>query len=100
MLTIPDSWTTFAGYYLDALDHATNGDTRSRTWPTGDFARKQRAADLAEWHAILIQRLADTEAEDLLDKFANHPALAVRNLTSSVPVSPTSAVTSKQPALS
>jgi hypothetical protein len=76
MLTIPDNWTTFATYYLDALDHATGGDMRSRTWPTGDFARKQRAADLAEWHAALIQRLADTEAEDLLDKLTNHPALA------------------------
>ncbi|MDY7087557.1 MAG: hypothetical protein SYR96_20880 [Actinomycetota bacterium] len=76
MLTIPDNWTTFAGYYLDALDHATGSDTRSRTWPTGDLARKQRAADLAEWHAALIQRLADTEAEDLLDKLTNHPALA------------------------
>ncbi len=76
MLSIPDNWMTFAGHYLDALDHAMGGDTRSRTWPTGDFARKQRAADLAEWHAILIQQLADTEAEDLLDKLADHPALA------------------------
>jgi hypothetical protein len=57
-----------------ALDHATSGDNKSRTWPTGDFARKQRAADLAEWHAVLIQRLADTD--DLLDKLANHPTLA------------------------
>lgn len=75
MLTVPDNWTAFAGHYLDALDRAAGGDTRSRRWPTGDYARGQRAADLAEWHGILIHRLADTEAEALLDRLADHHAL-------------------------
>lgn len=75
MLTIPDNWTAFAERYLEALDRAASGDTRDRTRRPGDFASSDRAANLAEWHAILVQRLADTEAETLLDRLVEHHAL-------------------------
>jgi hypothetical protein len=77
MLTVPDTWVTFAGYYLDALDRAVAGDnTRDRPWRSGDYVREQRTAELAEWHAMLLHRLADTEAEDLLDRLVKHRTLS------------------------
>lgn len=76
MLTVPDAWVTFAGHYLDALDRTVAGDsTRDQPWRSGDFVRAQRTADLAEWHALLLQHLADTEAEDLLDRLVGHRVL-------------------------
>ncbi len=76
MLAVPDAWVTFAGHYLDALDRTVIGDSaRDQPWRSGDFVREQRTSDLAEWHTILLPRLADTEAEDLLDRLVGHRAL-------------------------
>ncbi|MEO3779467.1 hypothetical protein ABGB16_22020 [Micromonospora sp. B11E3] len=76
MLTVPDVWVTFAGHYLDALDRTVAGDNgRDQPWRSGDHVRAQRTADLAEWHAMLLRRLADTEAEDLLDRLIEHRLL-------------------------
>jgi len=76
MITVPDAWVAFAGHYLDALDATATGDNaRDRPWRSGDHVRDQRTADLAEWHTILLQRLADSEAEELLDRLAEHRAL-------------------------
>lgn len=76
MLTVTDMWVTFAKHYLNALDHTPrNADTRGRSWNSSDYARQKRTEDLAEWHNILLARLADTEAEDLLDQLVRHRAL-------------------------
>jgi hypothetical protein len=77
ILTVPDMWVTFARRYLDALDHtaATGDATRDKPWISNDYARRQRTGDLAAWHEMLLQRLADTEAEDLLDQLVQHRGL-------------------------
>ena len=71
-LEAPDMWVTFADHYLDALDHAGG---------MGDFERGQRTGDLAEWHGLLLDRLPDYDADDRLDKLAQHPALGGPELT-------------------
>jgi hypothetical protein len=75
MLTVPDTWVTFAGHYLDALDHTATTESTSPPWRPGHHARQQRTGDLAEWHTMLLPRLADTDAEHLLDRLAEPRAL-------------------------
>jgi hypothetical protein len=76
ILTITDMWVTFARHYLDALDRTPVGNsTRTYSSRSGDYAREQRAQNLAEWHSLLLVRLADTDAEDVLDKLVHHRAL-------------------------
>jgi hypothetical protein len=76
MLTVPDAWVTFAGHYLDALDAVVAGDgVRDRAWRRADHVREQRAGDLAGWHALLVQQLADTDGEGLLDRLVEHQVL-------------------------
>lgn len=71
-----DAFAAYARHYLDALDRTVNGrNTREVAWRSADFTREQRTADLAEWHALLVQRLADTEADPLLDRLVDHPVL-------------------------
>ncbi len=74
LLVVPDLWAEFAGHYLDALDRIADGgrDKRRRQLR----GRKQRAEDLSEWHAVLVERLAGSEYEELLDRLVAHPALA------------------------
>jgi len=88
MLSVPDAWTVFADRYLDALDEITRAGARkpasSRSdfsYPDSDFVRKDRTRDLAEWHAMLLERLAGSEAEDRLDRLVGHPALGGPELT-------------------
>ena len=38
--------------------------------------RERRAAALALWHSLLLDRLIDSEAEDRLDRIVAHRALA------------------------
>ena len=47
------------------------------SWGYGDagYRRRERASNLAEWHGLLLDRLADSEAEDRLDRLVSHPAL-------------------------
>ena len=77
MLRVPDAWTGFADRYLDALDQIARGTAASpnRTRRPSGWNRDQRTAALAEWHLLLLDKLADSEAEDRLDRLARHPAL-------------------------
>ncbi|HUY49398.1 MAG TPA: hypothetical protein VMV92_27350 [Streptosporangiaceae bacterium] len=82
MLRVPDLWTLFADRYLDALDQVARAEaakTKSRQpwgYPDADYVRRNRTGDLAEWHELLLDRLAGSEAEDRLDRLVSHPALA------------------------
>lgn len=77
MLRVPDTWTGFADRYLDALDQVTRGTAASpnRAGRPGEWNRDQRTAALAQWHLLLLDKLAGSEAEDRLDRLTRHPAL-------------------------
>ncbi len=81
MLRVPDTWTVFADRYLDALDQigraeaATSASRRSYSYPDWDSHRSERTRNLAEWHCLLLEHLAGSQAEDRLDRLASHPAL-------------------------
>jgi hypothetical protein len=85
MLRVPDTWAVFAGCYLDALTEVARAEARHqprRSWDHHDSnVRRQRASDLAEWHELLLDRLAGSAAEDLLDRLVRHPALGGPELT-------------------
>lgn len=53
----------------------------SWTFPDVDCARRGRTENLAEWHVLLLERLAGSEAEDRLDRLACHRALGGPELT-------------------
>jgi len=77
----PDAWAVFAGSYLDALTAVARAEA-SRSWGHHDSnVRRQRASDLAEWHELLLVRLAGSRAEDLLDRLVHHTALGGPELT-------------------
>ena len=69
MLRVADAWVGFADAYLDALD-----DTASSQRRTAQH-RERRTGALAEWNLLLLDQLADTDAEDRLDRLTHHPAL-------------------------
>ena len=73
MLPGVDAWGQFADEYLRALDSAAEGgrDVRGR-----GATSKDRARALSEWHALLLERLVDSDYEDRLDVLVEHPALA------------------------
>jgi hypothetical protein len=87
MLSVPDMWTVFANRYLDALDQVARAEAarpKSRhpwDYRDADYIRRQRTSDLAEWHDLLLERLAGSEAEDRLDRLTRHPALGGPELT-------------------
>jgi hypothetical protein len=85
MLPVPDAWAAFAGRYLDALTEVARAEAKSqsrRSWEHHDSnVRRQRASDLAEWHELLLDRLAGSQDEDLLDRLVRHPALGGPELT-------------------
>lgn len=78
MLHAPDHWSGFAARYLEALDElADGGGGRTRTVGAApDRRRTDRARTLAQWHGMLLDRLADSESEHLLDRLVVHPALS------------------------
>jgi hypothetical protein len=82
MLPALDMWIGFADCYLDALDQVAGGDAgrAKRSWRPGG-SPEERARDLAEWHLVLLGRLADTDGEDRLDRLAHHCALGGPELT-------------------
>jgi hypothetical protein len=86
-LRAPDAWTAFADCYLDALDQIVRTKAaKPASWPSysfadSDYRRSERTRDLAEWHSLLLERLAGSEAEDRLDRLARHPALGGPELT-------------------
>ena len=82
MLAASDAWITFAGRYLAALDEAARADATMPpriydSWGYGDtgYRRRERASNLAEWHGLLLERLAGSDAADHLDRLVSHPAL-------------------------
>jgi hypothetical protein len=79
MLPALDMWAGFADRYLDALDQVAREPPAKPNgiWPPmdPDRERDRRTAALAEWHHLLLDRLADSEAEDRLDRLTRHPAL-------------------------
>jgi hypothetical protein len=81
MLSVPDTWNTFCARYLAALDEAARAEATAPriygSWGYGDagYRRREQASNLAEWHGLLLDRLADSEAEDHLDRLVGHPAL-------------------------
>ncbi|MDN5861527.1 MAG: hypothetical protein L0H84_23235, partial [Pseudonocardia sp.] len=83
MLVAPDMWLTFADSYLAALDQSSTGRVaRVRDpWRDDDFSRGRRTGDLAAWHLMLLERLADYDATDRLEKLVEHPALGGPELT-------------------
>jgi hypothetical protein len=84
-LRVPGTWTVFADRYLDALSEVARTDAQAqarRSWDHHESnIRRQRASDLAEWHELLLDRLAGSEAEDRLDRLVRHPALGGPELT-------------------
>ncbi len=72
LVVVPDLWGSVADHYLRALDRAATrgGDGHSRR-----RGRGQRAEDLREWHATLIDRLVGSDDEGFLDRLVTHPAL-------------------------
>jgi hypothetical protein len=87
MLHAPDAWTAFADCYLDALDEiagveaAKQGSRRSYRYPNLDYLRSGRTGNLAQWHALLLEHLVGSDAEDRLDRLIKHPALGGPELT-------------------
>ncbi len=77
LLTLPDRWVVFTDRYLEALDEVVarrSAPVSSRRRPN-DTARDRLTSDLAEWHAMLVDRLFGSDSEDRLDRLATHPAL-------------------------
>lgn len=72
MLPTVDAWGQIADDYLTALDRAP-AKLPAATW--GDDW-KARTGELAEWHRLLVERLADSDYDDRLDVLVNHPRLA------------------------
>ncbi len=89
MLRGYDAWEAFCDGYIEALDDIapeprTDGPRRaagrSRSGDSDEWQRRyaleQRADNLAEWHALLLERLDLREAGQRLDRIASHPALS------------------------
>lgn len=78
-LLIPgiDQWQTYARHYLDALDQAPPVEPRilAASFDISERDRSRRSEKLDLWHSMLLERLADGGAADLLDRIAEHPAL-------------------------
>ncbi|MHB8497487.1 MAG: hypothetical protein ACYDES_05715 [Acidimicrobiales bacterium] len=77
LLTLPDRWVVFTDRYLEALDElvARRSATASSRQRPRDTTRDRLTSDLAEWHAMLVDRLFGSDAEGRLDRLATHPAL-------------------------
>jgi hypothetical protein len=83
MLRAADMWVGFARHYVDGLDRLADGSAAAprRPWQRDGFDRERRSGDLAGWHAMLLERLPGSDAEELLDRIAAHPALGGAELT-------------------
>lgn len=82
MLRGADAWVDFADHYLKALDQAAHGrGTAADSWRSPEWVRKERTKNLATWHTMLLERLEHSDAEALLDRLVDHPALGGPELT-------------------
>jgi hypothetical protein len=70
--------TAEAASIVQALDRAATGGRDGQGRRRG---RQQRAEDLREWHALLIERLIGSAHEDLFDRLVTHEALAGPEVT-------------------
>jgi hypothetical protein len=70
LLPDPDAWVACADEYLKALDRLAQTEParakRVYGYNSTGYERKRRAGDLAEWHGMLLERLADYDAMDRL----------------------------------
>lgn len=70
MLEAPDAWSAFAEQYLKALDRADVDARPAVAWTSlsdsSNWARQERARNLAGWHGLLLDRL--DEADGVLDR--------------------------------
>lgn len=57
LLTAPDHWVTFTDSYLGALDEVTARSSSAARGRSATTSRDERTADLAAWHALLLDRL-------------------------------------------
>src|SRR5262249_56330774 len=82
-----DGGTAWGDCYVDGRDQGARTEAaRPASWPSysypdSDYRRSARTRDLVEWHSLLLERLAGSEAEDRLDRLAGHPALGGPELT-------------------
>ncbi|WP_206305272.1 hypothetical protein [Actinacidiphila soli] len=80
LLPDPDAWVACADEYLQALDRLAQTQPgrakRVYDYDSSAYERKRRSGDLAEWHGMLLERLADYDAADRLTRLAAHSALA------------------------
>ncbi|WP_109510453.1 hypothetical protein [Nocardioides speluncae] len=79
LLVVPDLWTNVAGHYLDALDRVAGGGGGGQR--RGRPGRQPRTEAMSEWNGLLVERLAGSDHEQLLDRLVAHPALAGPELT-------------------
>ncbi len=79
----PDAWVNCADRYLEALDQLAAQPRGAQVgvlfgsgsgFDAGTYHRSRRAADLAAWHDLLLDRLPDYDAGDRLDRLVIHPA--------------------------
>jgi hypothetical protein len=69
LLVAPESWYAAAALYLDVLDETTR---RGRgTW----------GSDVAEWNALLVDKLVGSDDEHLLQRLVAHPRLTSGEVT-------------------
>lgn len=83
LLPVPDAWVTFTDHYLAALDRITPVPAAKPRdpWNSTEYQVRERTQALAAWHRMLLDRLADSEAVDRLQRLATHPALGGPELT-------------------
>ncbi|MEU8178930.1 hypothetical protein AB0C14_39210 [Microbispora hainanensis] len=71
-----DAWLDFTDRYLSALERLAEGGTKTRApWRDTGLEHGERARNLAGWHLMVLDRLADAEADDRLERLVTHPAL-------------------------
>ena len=83
MLSAPDAWTTFTTCYLTALDHqaATTSTRHTASWDSNNYRLAERARTMAGWHVLLLDRLAGSDDEALLDRIGDSPGLGGPEVT-------------------
>jgi hypothetical protein len=74
MLRVPDAWESFAEQYVRALDALCDRGAATRQLRRFGGTEQKRARALAEWHALLLENLVDSQG-GLFDRIVTHAAL-------------------------